>query len=147
MILGAMFLVTVVLGVGAFAFIAVKGPALDADSKRFADETIRAIVTQWDVAELEKRATPEFLAVAQKQHVDKLFLMFRRLGTLKDYKGSRGDATMSLTTQHGWVISAAYSGEAEFENGPATIHLRLIQREDQWQILRFEVNSKVFEQS
>ena len=48
---------------------------------------------------------------------------------------------MSATTQNGKVISAQYATKATFEKGEATITLGLIKHGDQWQILRFNVNS------
>jgi len=48
---------------------------------------------------------------------------------------------MSATTQTGKVISAQYTTKAAFEKGEATVTLGLIKHGDQWQILRFNVNS------
>ena len=48
---------------------------------------------------------------------------------------------MSATTQKGKTTSGQYTAKATFEKGEATIKLGLIKHGDQWQILRFNVNS------
>jgi len=42
------------------------------------------------------------------------------------------------------VISAAYVAGADFANGPAEIRMSLIKHGDQWQLLGFHIDSKVF---
>jgi hypothetical protein len=49
-----------------------------------------------------------------------------------------------VTSQNGKVISAAYTGKAVFETGPAEINISLIKHGDQWQLLGLHINSKVF---
>lgn len=143
-ILGGVFLGIIVLVVVGTAIFAVKGNALDKESKQYVDDAVPAIVSQWDMAELQKRASPELSVAVKEGDVEKLFAMFRRLGKLKEYKGSKGDARISVTTEHGKVISAAYVANAEFEAGPGEITMSLIKHGDQWQILGIHVNSEVF---
>ena len=144
MILGGVFVILAVFAVLGIVIVAVKGNALDKESKRFADTTIRAIVSQWDILEIQSRASPEFKAAVKDDDLEKLVRMFRRLGKLNTYNGAKGQANLSVTTQHGKVISALYVGTADFETGPAEIKLSLIKHGNQWQLLGINVNSKVF---
>lgn len=143
-VLGAVFLIVLVLVGGGVAYLAVNGSALDRESKAFADAVISSIIGGWDERELESRVSPEFRAATTSSDLDKLFAMFRRLGNLKSYNGSKGDANISVTTQSGKQITATYVGSADFENGPAQIAIRLIKHGDQWQILAFRVDSRSF---
>ncbi|MBV9825771.1 MAG: hypothetical protein JO001_08860 [Alphaproteobacteria bacterium] len=141
-ILGGIF-VALILIVGALvAFLAFRGSALDEESHAFADASIQGIAKDWDVGQLEARASPEFRSAANDADLQKLFGMFRKLGSLKQYKGSKGEATMSATTQQGASITAHYVANAEFEAGPASIELNLIKHQEAWEILGIRVNSK-----
>lgn len=144
MILGGVFLVLLVLGVAGIAIVAVKGNALDKESKQYVDAAVPAIVSGWDITEIQSRASPEFKVAVKDEDLEKLVRMFRRLGKLKAYNGAKGDANISVTTQHGKVISAAYVASADFDTGPAEIKMSLIKHGDQWQLLGFHINSKVF---
>ena len=143
MILGGVFLAIVVIAMVGISILDVKGNALDKESKEYADAAILAVIAGWDIMELEKRASPEFTSAVKGGDLEKLFIMFQKLGKLKEYKGSKGQANISVTVRNGRVITAAYLGSAEFEKGTAEIQLTLIKHGDQWQILGFRVNSKV----
>ncbi|SRR6266567_2215090 len=139
-VLGSIFLVIVVLGAIGIAFVAVRGSALDKESKTYAEAAVPAIITNWSEKELLDRASPEFRQGASQQQVDQLFGWVSSLGRLQKYDPPQGQALMSATTQSGKVISAQYTTKARFEKGEATITLGLIKHGDQWQILRFNVN-------
>ena len=143
-VLGAVFLVLIVVVIAGIAFVSIKGRALDRESGQYVDDAIPAIVSQWDITEMRRRASPELNAAVKGDDLEKLFARFRKLGKLKEYRGSRGEANMSVTADRGSVISAAYVASAEFETGPAEIRLSLIKHGDQWQILGIHINSKVF---
>jgi hypothetical protein len=144
MILGAIFVALAAIAVLGVAIVAVKGNGLDKESKQYADAAIRAIVSSWDIKEIQSRASPEFKAAVTDDDLEKLLKMFRRLGKLTTYNGAKGQANMSITTHNGKVISAAYVASADFETGPAEIKLSLIKHGNQWQLLGVNINSKVF---
>ena len=52
-ILGSIFLAIIVLGAIGIAFVAVRGSALDKESKAYADSAIPAIVTTWSEKALQ----------------------------------------------------------------------------------------------
>src|SRR5436305_8783274 len=120
-ILGGVFVVLALCAVVGIAFVVAKGNALDKESKEYADTHARAIVSQWDISEIQRRASPEFKAVVKDNDLEKLVKMFRRLGKLKTYGGAKGQSNMSVTTLNGKVISATYVARAEFDAGPAEI--------------------------
>jgi hypothetical protein len=140
-ILGSIFLALIVLGVIGIAFVAVRGNALDKESKAYADAAIPAIITNWSEKELLDRASPELNKAATQKQLDQLFRWVSSLGRLQKYDPLEGQALMSATTQTGQQITAQYSTKAMFEKGEATVTLGLIKHGDQWQILRFNVNS------
>lgn len=130
--------------VTSIAVLLNKGRALDAESKQYVDAAVPAIVADWDIAQLQKRLSPEFKSVTKDGDLEKLFAIFQKLGKLKSYEGCRGQSNISVTTQRGKVISAGYVASATFENGPARIQINLIKHDNQWQVLGFRVDSKLF---
>jgi len=140
-ILGSIFLAIIVLGAVGIAFVAVRGNALDKESKGYADSAIPAIVTTWSQKELLDRASPEFKQAVTTDQLDRLFRWVSGLGQLQRCEPAQGQALMSATTQAGKVISAQYTAKAMFQKGEATIKLGLIKHGDQWQILNFHVDS------
>jgi hypothetical protein len=130
-----------VLGAIGIAFVAVRGNALDKESKAYADTAIPAIVTGWSKKELIDRASPELNKAVTEQQLDQMFHWFTSLGRLQKCEPAQGQAIMSATSQTGKMISGQYAAKARFERGDATIKLDLIKHGDQWQILSFYVDS------
>lgn len=146
-ILGSTFLVILVLAVAGISFAVNRGVALDKESKAYVDSVLPVIVSGWDKQELLRRASPEFQQVVKEGEVDKLYIMFRRLGNLHEYQGSEGQSDLSVTSQKGKVISATYTARANFDAAPAVIKVSLIKHGDEWQILGFHIDSDVFLQN
>jgi hypothetical protein len=140
-ILGSIFLAIIVLGAIGIAFVAIRGNALDKESKTYADSAIPAIVSTWSEKELLDRASPEFKQAVAIDQLDRLFRWFSGLGQLQKCEPAQGQALMSATTQTGKRTSAEYTAKATFQKGEATIKLGLIKHGDQWQILGFHVDS------
>lgn len=142
MILGGAFLVLLIAAAVGISMVAVKGNALDKESREFANAAVLSVISTWDVDQLKKRASPEFMSATNDRDLGKLFGWFRMLGNIKEYDGCKGQANISVTIQHGKVITATYIGRADFENGPAEIQVTLIRHGDRWQVLGFRINSK-----
>lgn len=140
-VLGSIFLAIVVLGAIGIAFVAVRGTALDKESKAYADSAIPAIVRTWSEKELFDRASPEFKKAVTIDQLDRLFRWVSGLGQLQKCEPAQGQSLMSATTQTGKRISAQYTAKATFQKGEATIKLGLIKHGAQWQILGFHVDS------
>jgi len=140
-VLGSIFLALIVLGGIGIALVAIRGTALDKESRAYADSAIPAIVTGWSEKELLDRASPEFKKAVTIDQLDRLFRWVSSLGQLRKCEPAEGQAIMSATTETGKVTSGQYTAKATFEKGEATIKLGLIKHGDQWQILRFYVDS------
>ena len=140
-ILGSIFLAIIVLGAIGIAFIAVRGNALDKESKAYANAAIPAIVTTWSEKELLDRASPEFKQAVTTDQLDRLFRWVSGLGQLQKCEPAQGQALMSATTQTGKMISAQYTAKATFQKGEATIKLGLIKHGNEWELLNFHVDS------
>src|SRR6266576_2848063 len=108
-VLGAIFLALIVLVAIGIAFIAIKGTALDKESKAYADAAIPAIVTTWSEKELLERASPEFKQAVTIDQLDRLFQWVSSLGRLQKCEPAEGQSLMSMTSQSGKQITAKYT--------------------------------------
>jgi hypothetical protein len=141
LILGSMFLVIIVLGIIGIMFVAMRGSALDKESKAYADAAIPAIVTTWSQKELLDRSSPELKQAVTADQLNRLFRWVSGLGQLQKCEPAQGQALMSATTQTGKMISAQYTAKATFQKGEALIKLGLIKHGNEWEILNFHVDS------
>lgn len=129
------------IGFGVFKFHRY-GSQLDTGSKAYVDEAVQTIGSSWSARELVDRATPEFLEAAPPDRVERIFRVFSdRLGRLRAYHGSRGEAQFFVSPQTGRIAAAAYVAEATFERAEAVIQVRVLLRDGQWRIAAFHVNS------
>jgi len=144
MILINVFVVLVVLALVVIAFVVVKGAALDKESKQFVDAAVPAIAAEWNIAEIQNRASPEFKASVKAANLEKLVRMVRELGKFKAYNGAKGYAYPYVSSEHGKLLVATYVATADFENGPAEIKISLVKHGDRWQLFGLHVTSKVF---
>lgn len=139
MILGYIFLALIVGLLIGFGTLTVIGKRLDKESKAFVDAAIPAIVATWDVREIKKRASPEFNADVDYDGLEQDFGVLQQLGNLVMYKGSTGDAHITLSLQYGYEITADYTANADFETGATSMQMSLIKHGGQWQILDFKI--------
>ena len=144
-VLGSIFLALILLGGIGIAFTAIRGTALDKESKAYADSAIRAIVSTWSEKELLDRASPELKKAVTIDQLDRFFLAYyNTLGGLQKCEPAQGQATMSLTSQTGRMTTGQYMAKTTFEKGEATITLTLIKHGGGWQIEGFYVDSPAF---
>ena len=143
-ILGSVFLFFIILAAVGIGMIAMKGSALDKESKAYVDAAVPAIVSNWDEQALASRVSPEFTNVMHPGDMAKLFRMYRQLGKFREYKDSRGQSFVNYTLRTGKVVTAEYTANATFDTGPATITLAIIKHDNQWQIEGFRINSRAF---
>lgn len=124
--------------IGTAAYFGLK---LDASSKAYVDATLPTILAAWDVDKAVAQASPEMLASAPRERIEFLFgACARKLGPLREYKASQGDSKVSVYNGKK-TTTAGYHVHAEFEHGPATIDVRLVQQGEQWRLLSLNVNS------
>jgi hypothetical protein len=131
----------VLVGLGSLAIV---GKKLDKESKAFVDVALPAIVAEWDVDEIQKRASPEFDNEVDYDDLEHDLGLLRQLGKLVEYKGSKGEANITLSFQNGCEIAADYTATADFETGSADMQISLIKHGKQWQILDFRINPEEF---
>ena len=136
MIFGGLCATALLLLITFISFIAYSGRGLDKESKTYADSAIVAITSQWNEKELTGRASPQFMAtVKNPADLDRVVGMWRMLGPLKKYDGSKGDAHINYSWPSGKTVTAVYVARAEFDHGAAMIKLSLIRTNGVWKIL------------
>ena len=146
-IVGGFFLVLVLVVAGFVGYAAYQGRGLDASSKAYVEANVPPIISTWSKDELLRRSSPQLLKIINEKpdQLEQLFQKLSKLGAMRTFGDVKGDATISVTTQNGKVITASYMTAAKFENGDAQIAVRLIQSPSgQWQLLLFNVNSPIF---
>ena len=141
MILGGIFAILIIVAVIGFSIMAMKGKALDEESKAYVDKVTPIILSDLNKETLFKYASDELKNSASQIEFDKIFNFFTKLGRFKEYKGSMGQANISVTTEKGKQITGRYEAQAEFEKGPATIKITTLKKNDKWQIIGFHINS------
>jgi hypothetical protein len=143
-VLGALFLVILVVGGAGIGILAFRGHALDKESSAYADAALPAIVGQWSEKALLERASPEFKQAVTIDQLDRYFRSYSKLGALQHAEPMRGQAGIFYDVSTGKSIRGEYSSKEQFENAEATVTLGLIKHGDHWQILRFDVQAPGF---
>ena len=141
---GVVFIALLIVGGVFIGFTAYRGFGLDKSSRAYVDENVPPIVSRWSKDELLRRASPQLLTAlqAKPEEIEQVFTWLSSLGPLKHYNGSKGEAKMLYDSKQGSVTTADYLAAATFEQGDASISVRLIQAPSgQWQFLSFHVNS------
>jgi hypothetical protein len=116
------------------------GLHLDRESNDFVARAVPAIAGPWNIEELVKRATPELRANVTSPRGRALFEALSRLGPLTEYDGATGEANLRyILGGNDNGISASYRASAKLQNGPATFLLRLVKRDGEWMIERFDL--------
>jgi hypothetical protein len=73
-----------------FSLIAVKGKALDKESKAYVDKVTPTILANLNKETLFSYASDELKDSASPTEFNKIFNWFAKLGQFKEYKGSNG---------------------------------------------------------
>ena len=145
MILGYVFLALLVVIAATIGSLAILGKKLDKESKVFVDAAVPAIVSEWDVTELQRRASPELDESVDYDDVEEYFASLKQLGKFQEYKGSSGDSNITISLSV-YEITADYTASADFEAGSVELQISLIRHGSQWQILDFKVSPEEFTQ-
>lgn len=144
-ILGIIFATIIVIIVIAAVVFIPRTLKLDHEATAYIQDAVPKIVTDWNSQELVDRATPELLAAAKKNdELDRLFVMFRQLGSFKQLDKPEGIVVSSAFTGEGTVTLGNYTTHGDFEKGKATIKIQLRRVNDTWKINGFRINSDVF---
>jgi hypothetical protein len=129
--------------ISTFFMLNRMAPKVQQDARNFIDTNVPLIVNNWSSKELIKRSSPDLLKVATLEQFVELFKMLsEKLGPLKEYKGSKGEASLT-TSFRGIIRTGAFQSEAVFAKGPAVILCRIVWQDDAWKINEFRVQSDV----
>lgn len=140
---GAAVVALVIITAACVLLFKSKANQLNKDSKEYADTVIVRIISDWDKQELIKQASSEFTGATNSQRLERAFEQFRKLGKLKEYKGSVGKSNMSIDLRLGDVICANYLATADFEAGSVKIRINIVRHADSWRIFAFNVYPKL----
>jgi len=142
-ILGTVFLVIILLVAVVVGVAAVRGSALDKESKAYVDRNLPLIISGWDEQELLSRASPEFTQNTKREDLDRGFAgLSLKFGKMQSYEGAKGQSYINysvLSSHSGRIITAEYIARVIFAGGSTSIRITLIKHGDQWQIKRFEI--------
>ena len=141
-ILGVIFAVIIVVFIIAAAIFIPRTLKLDHEATAYIQDAVPKIVTNWNSQELVDRAAPELMATAKsRDQIDRLFVMFRQLGSFKHLDKPEGTVVSSAYTGTGTVTVGNYKAQAEFEKGEARIEIQLRRVGDAWKINGFRIFS------
>jgi hypothetical protein len=138
-VLGCLCLVCA--GGGYFLYTKVRD--VSDDTGKFGDESFRAIAANWNVNEFKKRAAPE---IEQDNGKDAIPNLMQRLSTqLGPLKGDFHSSVTNFQANNNNGVTrttADWFADATFEKGSGHVTMELINRDGNWQILKFNVNSE-----
>ncbi len=119
--LGILTAVAIVAGGVGFFILARDGAALDTASKVYVEDSVVAIAANWDADELWKRASPHLRTMMRQADLRGLFDAAKgALGPLPDYRGSKGEALISVMNAQ-TTVSAKYLAGGHFQKGDAQL--------------------------
>jgi hypothetical protein len=112
----------------------------------YAEQSMKAIASNWDPKELESRASPEFKSATSPEQMAQIVALGKnKLGKLIelrpfvmqnfDAKTASGEGSKTLIT---------FNGSGKFEKGEADLTFGLVRRDDKWSIMAFKMNSAQF---
>ncbi len=128
----------------SFGFVPVIKLLYEKQANTYVDEVLPAIIKEWSVSVLTSYAHPDFFKATPHNNVQQLFFQFKKLGSLKEYKGAQGDIVVSETSAGSKVISGNFTASAIFENGTATIKVVILKGKEHWNITGIMVDSDLF---
>jgi len=144
--LGRACLIVILFVIVSAPILFLKGRSLNKESREFIKKTVVPIISKWDEGKFLENCTDELKEQMEEDGgAENLFVRYRKLGKLKLYKGCEGKAKVSLSTENGRNIKAAYVLDAEYEAAAATIDVNLVKRGSSWQIHFFDVKTEIAE--
>ena len=140
----AICLMLTVIGivVGPELVFSISSPSSERECRTFADNTVLAVVQDWDSRELINRIDPEMLRPGDEEEVENMFRLYRKLGDLVEYYGAEGEVWRD--SSESGAVGFSYFAEADFENGSATVKVEGIRKDGNSYILDFNIRSEAF---
>ncbi len=145
-IIGAIIMALLIGTMSTFFMLKRMAPEVQQDAQVYIETNIPQIISNWNSEELIKRASPSLLKAASRAQFTDLFkTLLEKLGPLREYKGSRGETTVTISFT-GINRKGTFESEAFFANSPAVILCRIIRLNGSWKIDEFRVNSDALNQ-
>lgn len=95
-------------------------------------------ISEWDVAKTKGLMAPEILATIPDDKFARAIDFFSQLGALKSMdEPSFQKAFIDQETEHGKFTILEYNVDTVYEQGPAQVNLKLLKRDESYQIYRF----------
>jgi hypothetical protein len=114
---------------------------LDRESSAFVKESVVAIGSHWDTAELLRRATPHLREAASDADLHAAFAAANAsLGPLVEYRAV-GGKTNFLETLGGKPLTADYIVRAAFAKGEADLEIHAVRDGSAWRIDSFSIGA------
>jgi hypothetical protein len=109
-----------------------------------ADDDLRLIAYDWNIATLDRLIVPNFYAPLPRADVVKMFRTFAaKLGTLEHLKLLKSEERETVGTR-GSTLEAQMYYRVMFEKAPGDVVMTMIQQNGRWRVEGFNVNSKAF---
>ena len=131
-----------VLGTRLFS----KSVHISEDAQTFALESVKKLGTDWDIKELQKRASQDYKPTAASKVAEEFFAIAKtKLGALKSFPGfTKVVPDKTSTSEDGVITKINFGGDAMFEKAAAGIEITVVKAGENWQISYFQVNSPLF---
>ena len=128
--------------IGPKLVLSISSPISEREFRTFVDNTVLAVVQDWDSRELINRIDPEMLRPGDEEEVENMFRLYRKLGDLVEYYGAEGEVWRD--SSESGAVGFSYFAEADFENGSATVKVAGIHKDGNSYILDFNMRSEAF---
>ncbi len=145
-ILGLVVIVAILCFVGVKMYTSYQAAQYDAAAVPFLEKVIPEIST-WQEANIRKSMSPEGLEKISPENFSMIVARFSRLGALRSFETPRFDevaetrAGNALRDGGSVQKSVTYVSEAVYENGDATITLKLSVNDGQLALQYFNIQS------
>ena len=118
---------------------------LNEDAKKYVESAVPRITSDWKQGALMASVYPGVRKEFKLQAVNQIFFLYKKLGALQQINDIKGHVSIIRTSGSDKTITGTYQAAAEYENGPAVIHISCVMDKEKWYITGFRVNSAVFD--
>lgn len=119
--------------------------SMDWSAKRFTDDVLPKIASQWTCDELVSNAVPDFLQLVPEADMKQMFAVLRvKFGPIVKYIGSGGEANVPWPIVGQGPITASMQAHIQCEKGICTIAVALVRHRERWMIESFIANMTDF---
>ena len=100
-------------------------------------------LSSWNLKITKSLLAPSILEMTTDDDLEKLMKWFSKLGSLKSIEEPQFiNINTTVTAEHGKQVIVLYNILAHYQNGDATITMRLLETEKGFEVYQFYLNSK-----